>query len=105
MVKRFQSRSKYEEFDLNDDGIVDDQEIKRSQDMLELELREEKAEAQKRMAWVALASVGLVTVVLFTPYVSERRVNALGELLGLFYIAQASVVGFYFGASAYMSRK
>jgi hypothetical protein len=105
MVKRFQSRSKYEEFDLNDDGIVDDQEIKRSQDMLELELREEKAEAQKRMAWVALVSVVLFTVVLFTPVVSESRVNALGDLLGLFYIAQASVVGFYFGASAYMSRK
>jgi hypothetical protein len=33
MVKKFQSRSKYEEFDLNNDGIVDDQEIKRSQDM------------------------------------------------------------------------
>ena len=45
MVKKLQSRSKYEEFDLNNDGIVDDQEIKRSQDMLELELREEKAEA------------------------------------------------------------
>jgi hypothetical protein len=51
--------NKYEAFDLNDDGVVDDQEIKRSQDMLELELREEKAEAQKRMAWVALASVVL----------------------------------------------
>jgi len=50
MVKKFQSRSKYEEFDLNNDGIVDDQEIKRSQDMLELELREEKAEAQQAAA-------------------------------------------------------
>jgi len=105
MVKKLQSRSKYEEFDLNDDGVVDDQEIKRSQDMLELELREEKAEAQKRMAWMALASMVLFTCILFTPYVSESRVNALGDLLGLFYIAQASVVGFYFGASAYMSRK
>jgi hypothetical protein len=103
--KRFEKHSKFEEFDLNNDGVVDDQEIKRSQEMLELELREEKAEAQKRMAWVALASVVLFTLGLFTPYVPESRVNALGDLLGLFYIAQASVVGFYFGASAYMSRK
>lgn len=103
--KELQEKSRYEEFDLNHDGVVDDEEIKRSQEMLELELREEKALAQKRMAWVALSSMVLFTVVLFTPYVSETRVSALGDLLGLFYIAQASVVGFYFGATAYMSRK
>ena len=35
----------------------------------------------------------------------DKRVEALADLLGLFYIAQASIVGFYFGAQAYMSRK
>ena len=31
-------------------------------------------------------------------------VSALADLLGLFYLGQASIVGFYFGATAYMSR-
>ena len=42
---------------------------------------------------------------LFTPFVSESRVAALADLLGLFYIAQAGVVGAYMGVSAWMSRK
>ena len=50
--KRFQKGSEYEQFDLDHDGVVTDEELQRSQTMLELELREEKAESQKLMAWV-----------------------------------------------------
>ena len=45
------------------------------------------------------------SMALFTPFVSETRVSALADLLGLFYIAQAGVVGAYMGVSAWMSRK
>ena len=93
------------EADLDGDGTVSDEEIKRSQDMLEIELREEKSEAQKRMAWVAMGSMIVFSMALFTPFVSETRVSALADLLGLFYIAQAGVVGAYMGVSAWMSRK
>ena len=105
MVKKLQRDSHYNEFDLDGDGTVSDEEIKRSQDMLEIELREEKSEAQKRMAWVAMASMIVFSGVLFTPMVTESRVSALADLLGLFYIAQAGVVGAYMGVSAWMSRK
>ena len=105
MVKRLQKDSHYNEFDLDGDGTVSDEEIKRSQDMLEIELREEKSEAQKRMAWGAMASMIVFSGILFTPMVTESRVSALADLLGLFYIAQAGVVGAYMGVSAWMSRK
>jgi hypothetical protein len=105
MVKRFQQDSRYDEFDLDHDGVVSDEEIKRSQEMLEIELREEKSEAQKRMAWVAMGSMIIFSGILFTPMVTESRVSALADLLGLFYIAQAGVVGAYMGVSAWMSRK
>ena len=105
MVKRLQKDSHYNEFDLDGDGTVSDEEKKRSQDMLEIELREEKSEAQKRMSWVAMGSMIVFSMALFTPFVSESRVAALADLLGLFYIAQAGVVGAYMGVSAWMSRK
>ena len=105
MVKKLQRDSHYNEFDLDGDGTVSDEEIKRSQDMLEIELREEKSEAQKRMAWVAMGAMIVFSMALFTPFVSESRVAALADLLGLFYIAQAGVVGAYMGVSAWMSRK
>ena len=100
------SLQKYiEQYDLNNDGHVTDEEMKRATEIMELELREEKADAQKRMSWVSILSMVLFTAILFTPAVSETRVSALGDLLGLFYLGQASIVGFYFGAQAYMSRK
>ena len=73
--------------------------------MLELELREEKSEAQKRMAWLAIGSMIIFSACLFMPIIPESRVNALGEILGLFYIAQAGIVGAYMGVTAWMSRK
>ena len=105
MSKVLEKNSKYNQFDLDEDGTVSDEEIKRSQDMLEIELREEKSEAQKKMAWVAMGSMIVFSAILFTPMVSESRVSALADLLGLFYIAQTGVVGAYMGVSAWMSRR
>tara|TARA_R100001129_G_scaffold186658_1_gene179771 strand:+ start:6312 stop:6677 length:366 start_codon:yes stop_codon:yes gene_type:complete len=102
--KKLEELSKYESYDLDHDGTVTDDEISKSKEMTELELREEKSHAQKQMSWTAIASMVVFTLLLFTPLVSESRVAALADLLGLFYVGQASIVGFYFGAQAYMSR-
>jgi len=96
--------SRYNKYDANLDGTVDDEEIDNAQEMLELELREEKADAHRRMAWAAMISMIIFTIALFLPWVSESRVAALADLLGLFYIAQAGVVGAYMGVTAWMSK-
>lgn len=102
--KRLCTDSRYNKYDANSDGTVDDEEIDNAQEMLELELREEKADAHRRMAWVAMLSMIVFTIGLFLPFVSESRVAALADLLGLFYIAQAGVVGAYMGVTAWMSK-
>lgn len=93
------------DFDMDGDGIITDEEIARKERMLEIELREEKAESQKRMAWVAMLMMIGFTGLLFSDVVSEGRVAALADLLGLFYIAQTGVVAAYMGATAYMAGK
>ncbi|MEC8488622.1 MAG: hypothetical protein VXZ13_06920 [Pseudomonadota bacterium] len=103
--KKLERGSRYEAHDLDGDGIVTDAEIAREKEMIELELREEKAKAQQFMAWTAMASMIVASVVLFTPIVSDSRVAGLADLLGLFYIAQAGVVGTYMGTTAWMNRK
>jgi hypothetical protein len=103
--KSLEKDSLYEKYDLDGDGIVTDEEIAREKEMIELELREEKSEAQKRMAWIAMGSMIIFSIFLFLPIVSDSRVSALADLLGLFYIAQAGVVGAYMGTTAWMSRK
>ena len=103
--KKLDPESIYAKYDINHDGTVSDEEMKRNQELIELELREEKSEAQKNMAWIAMVSMIVFSAFLFMPIVSESRVQALGDILGLFYIAQAGVVGAYMGVTAWMSRK
>ena len=93
------------DFDIDGDGNITEAEFAMKERMLEIELREEKAESQKFMAWVAMGMMIIFTVFLFTPMLSDGRVNALADLLGLFYIAQTGVVAAYMGATAYMAGK
>ena len=93
------------DFDLDGDGITSKEEIEAAKLLKEAEAAQEKADTQNHMAWVAMISMLGFTLFLFLPFMSNERVAALGDLLGLFYIAQAGVVGAYMGMSAYMSRK
>lgn len=105
MSKTLEPGSRFAKFDVDGDGVVTDEEMEQSTAMLELELREEKSDAQRRMAWIAMASMILFTIGLFAPIFTDSRINALADILGLFYIAQAGVVGAYMGVSAWMSKK
>lgn len=90
--------------DLDNDGKIGKRDVENSSALLELELREEKADSQRRMAWTAIGSMIVFTALLFSPIISDSRVEALADLLGLFYIAQAGVVGAYMGVTAWMSK-
>ncbi len=91
--------------DLDKDGKISKKDIETSNASLELELREEKADAHRKMAWTAIVSMIAVTIIVMSPSVSDSRVQALGDLLGLFYIAMAGIVGAYMGVTAWMSRQ
>ena len=103
--KKLDPESRYAKYDINHDGTVSDEEMARNKELLELELQEEKSETQKQMAWVAMVAMIMGTILLFTPVIPDSRVSALSDLLGLFYIALAGVVGAYMGVSAWMSKK
>lgn len=103
--KTLQHNSTYNKYDLNGDGIVDDDELQDAARIEEIERDNRKQSAQRRMAWVAIWSMIGFTIVLFSPLISDSRVQALADLIGLFYIAQDGVVGAFMGVSAWMSRK
>lgn len=99
------SINKPQKYDLDGDGIIEDGEVEDMKKIEEIERDNRKQAAQRRMAWVAIWSMIVFTIVLFSPLVSDNRVNALADLLGLFYIAQAGVVGAFMGVSAWMSKR
>lgn len=104
-AKKLEVNSEYAEYDIDGDGVVTDKELELAKEMKTQEMAERKQASQRKMAWVALWSMAVFTLILFSPIVSDGRVAALADLLGLFYIAQAGVVGAYMGMTAYMSRK
>jgi hypothetical protein len=103
--KGLEKDSIYEEYDVDKDGIVSDEEMATVKAIHEAESAEEKADAQRRMAWVSIIAMLVFSAFLFLPIFPDSRIKALADLFGLFYIGMAGVVGAYMGMTAYMSAK
>ena len=103
--KTLEPTSDYAKYDVDGDGIVSDEELAAVAKLEELEMQEEKADAQRRRAWVSLISMLVFTGFVFLPIFPDSRIQALADLFGLFYIGMAGVVGAYMGMTAYMSKK
>lgn len=103
--KTLEPTSDYAKYDVDGDGVVSDEELTAVAKLEELEMQEEKADAQRRMAWVSLISMLVFTGFVFLPIFPDSRIQALADLFGLFYIGMAGVVGAYMGMTAYMSKK
>ena len=105
MPKKLQENSIWAKYDINQDGTVSDEELERATQMLELDLREEKQDSQRRIAWVAMSSMVLYSLLPLLPFVPEARLSTLSSLSDMLFLSQASIIGLYSGATAYMSRK
>jgi len=103
MKKTLQNNSKYNDFDLDGDGIVTDEELETAKAIKETETLLRKQLAQLRMARATLIAMGLFTIAMF--FVDIERLKALADISNLFYISGAGIVGAYMGASAFMSKK
>jgi hypothetical protein len=104
-AKKLEPKSRYSEYDADGDGVVSDEEISRHQEMLKLELQETKAASQRKMAWVAVISMCVFAVLPLAPFVPDSRLDTLASISDMLFLSQASIVGLYFGATAYMARR
>ena len=104
-AKKLEPKSRYAEYDVDGDGTVTDEEISRQQEMLQLELQEEKADSQRRMAWTAVVSMCVFAILPVIPFIPADRLSTLASISDMLFLSQASIVGLYFGASAYMAKK
>tara|TARA_R100001480_G_scaffold72993_3_gene83919 strand:- start:537 stop:950 length:414 start_codon:yes stop_codon:yes gene_type:complete len=103
--KKLQKESTYEEYDMDGDGIVTDEELEHAKEIRETERDLRKSLAQLRMARFTLIGMGVFTAAMFTPWVSIERIQVLSEISSLFYISGAGIVGAYMGTTAWMARK
>ena len=101
--KKLQSSSKYNEYDLDGDGIVSDAELSNMKRIKETETALRKNLAQLRMARYTLIAMGIFTAAMF--FIDVERVKALADISNLFYLSGAGIVGAYMGTTAWMNKK
>ena len=72
---------------------------------IELENNDKKADSQRRMAWLAALSMPVYALLPLIPIIPTERLDTIAAMSDILFISQASIVGMFFGAQAYMSRK
>ena len=91
-------------YDSDEDGIISENDIKKTQDILEIENQDKKEDQQRRMAWMAMVSMVFFTALLFLPWIDIERIQAIDNIMSMFYIAQAGVVATFYGSQAYINK-
>ena len=104
-AKKLEPKSRYAEYDVDGDGTVTDEELTKHTEMLQLELQEEKADSQRKMAGVAVGRMCFFALLPIAPFVPRDRLDTLASISDMLFLSQASIVGLFFGATAYMSKR
>ena len=100
--KKLQKNSILDEYDLDSDNEITNEESEQAKIIKETETKLRKNLAQLRMARYTLIGMGVFTVAMFV--IPIERVEALADISNLFYISGAGIVGTYMGTTAWIER-
>ena len=100
--KKLQKNSILDEYDLDSDNEITNEELEQAKIIKETETKLRKNLAQLRMARYTLIGMGVFTVAMFV--IPIERVEALADISNLFYISGACIVGTYMGTTAWIER-
>ena len=107
--KKLQEGSAYEKFDVDGDGIVTDEELNMERRMIELEdlksdmeNEDKKQDAQRKMAWFALAGMLLYPFAVVVAVLAGLDIAAdiLGSMASVYFVSVAAIVAAFYGAQA-----
>jgi hypothetical protein len=102
--KKLQKNSILDEYDLDSDDVITNEELQQAKEIKETETKLRKNLAQLRMARYTLIFMGLYAAYLASPFISIERLEKLSSITDLLFISGSSIVGFYMGSNAYMAK-
>ena len=107
MGKQLETNSVLNDADLDGDGIVTDEELSRHERMIQIENNDKKEDAQRNMAWFALAGMLLYpfAVVLAVALGLDEAANVLGSMASVYFVSVAAIVAAFYGGQAYTKSK
>ena len=98
MEKQLEENSKFNEYDLDGDGVVSDEEMTMSKEMMRMENEDKKQDAQRNMAWFALFGMLLYpfAVVLASWVGLEKASSILGDMAPTYFVSVAAIVAAFY---------
>lgn len=105
MSKTLEKGSKYNQFDVDGDGVVTDDELNRSERMMMIENMDKLADQQRVMAWVAMFMPFAIIIFMCAPFIELDKVAALMGLATTFCAAMGTIVVAFMAATAYIRGK
>jgi hypothetical protein len=98
LAKKLQSDSIYNQFDEDGDGIVTDEEMAKAERMLQIENDDKKQDAQRGMAWFALAGMLLYpfAIVLSSLIGQETASGLLKDIAPTYFVSVAAIVAAFY---------
>ena len=90
--------------DLNDDGIVTQEELETEERMLKLENSNRMADQQRLICWVSsISSIGLILISM-TPIIPDSRIEMVTALLSTYVVANLGIVATFMATSVWASK-
>ena len=107
MSKTLQEDSIWADADSDGDGVVTDAEIELFERRIRFENEDKKEDAQRNMAWFALAGMLLYpfSVVLAAALSLSSAANILGDMAATYFVSVAAIVAAFYGKEAYAKSK
>jgi uncharacterized membrane protein YdjX (TVP38/TMEM64 family) len=105
MTKQLEKNSTYAAFDTDGDGVVTDDELSKSERMIQIQNMDALADQQRVMAWVAMGLPFVTIMFLCLPYITDARVQLVMGLATTFAAAMGTIVVAFMAATAYIRGK
>jgi hypothetical protein len=105
--KQLEAGSIIEDADLDGDGIVTNEELEKHERMLRIENEDKKEDAQRNMAWFALAGMLLYpfAVVIAIGFGLDKAGDILGDMAATYFVSVAAIIAAFYGKEAYTKGK
>jgi len=106
-MTKLEEGSSWEAADTDGDGVVTEEEMAMYERRVRFENEDKKEDAQRNMAWFALAGMLLypLSVVLAVGLGLSEAAKILGSMASVYFVSVAAIVAAFYGGQAYSKGK
>lgn len=105
MNSQLVSRATKKELDADGDGFVSDDDLVKSERILQIEHMDKMQDQQRYMAWSALGLPVLLVLIMLLPWVPVEKIDAVMGIVTTFVASMGTIITVFIGGTAYVRGK